>query len=198
MASLNFLGYFSPSGGQLLGLLAVIGVFILFTVLGGAVSGQRRLAPVDVFSGWGLVVSVFVLAGVFGPVPFGWLTAVLAAAALAAAWWSWRRGANGGINGAAFHGLWRVLVLASPLLLAVAAMKISQWDEFTQWLPNAKYILSYDAFPRTGLPESPSVFPSYPYALPLIVYLSSKLTGAFVENAGGLANLLLLLFFAPL
>ena len=74
-------------------------------------------------------------------------------------------------------------------------MASTQWDELTTWLPNARYLVEHDSFPRTGLPASPSVFPAYPYGLPLVIFLASRITGFLVENAGALFNLLLFLSF---
>jgi hypothetical protein len=92
--------------------------------------------------------------------------------------------------------VWRILVLAIPLLLLVSAMRASQWDEFSQWLPNAQFLFQFDAFPHSDLPKSPSALPAYPYGLPLVTYLTSTLAGKFVENTSAIFNLLLLFFFA--
>ena len=90
----------------------------------------------------------------------------------------------------------RILVLALPLLALVTAMVASQWDEFTQWLPNARYIWEIDVFPRTGFPDTRSAAPGYPYGLAIVIYMTSLIARSFVENAGAMFNLLLLLCFA--
>jgi hypothetical protein len=90
----------------------------------------------------------------------------------------------------------RIGALALPLILLVAAMLPSQWDEFTNWLPSARYLYDIDAFPRRdGLP-SLSVFPAYPYGLAIAIAQASHLAGSFAENTGALFNLFLLLSFA--
>ena len=190
--------YFTPDAGQVAGLLAVLAIGALFAGLGAFVGGRHRFAAADVIVGWGVVVGVFKVFGVVGPVPFTWLVYGVWAAAVPCAVACWRRDRRQGIEPAAAGTLWRVLVLALPLLVLVTAMRASQWDEFTNWLPNAQYLLRFDAFPRGDLPASPSALPAYPYALPLTNYLASRLAGGFVENAGALFNVLLLLLFAPM
>ncbi len=195
---MRFFEYFTLSAHHMPGLLAVLAVAAMFSGLGAFVGGRRRFAAADVIVGWGVVIGVFKVFGVIGPVPFTWLAYGVWAVAVPCAVASWRGDRRQAIEPAAVGTLWRVLVLALPLLILVTAMRASQWDEFTNWLPNARYILRFDAFPRGDLPASPSRLPAYPYALPLTTYLASKLAGAFVENAGALFNVLLLLVFAPI
>jgi hypothetical protein len=187
---------FVPTLDQALGLAAVLGTSWAFAAWGALAAGRHRFAAADIFVGWGLAVSIFILAGVLTALPFTWLAYGLFAGAVPAFFLAprTRRPTNSAV--AAWSALWRVLVLAAPLLILATAMRASQWDEFSQWLPNAQYILRIDAFPQKGLPQSPSVFPAYPYGLPIVSYLASKATGQFIENAGALFNVLLLLFSA--
>ncbi len=182
-----------PSADRLGGLLAVLAVAAILAAIGGLAGGSRRAPEFDVFAGWGVVSALFVVAGGPGGLPFTWLTyAVLAGAVgFAAARWRANR------DPAGFKTLWRPLLLALPLLLLVTAMAASQWDEFAHWLPNGQYIVRHDSFPRTGLPANPSAWPAYPYALPIVTYLASRLAGLFVENAGAVFNVLLLVLYVP-
>ncbi|HEC91223.1 MAG TPA: hypothetical protein ENI55_06110 [Alphaproteobacteria bacterium] len=194
--------YFVPTVGQILGLAAVLAALASFSLIGAGFSaltgGTRRLAAVDVFAGWGVVTALFIVLGVFTTLSFTVISVIaLGLAGASAALIIWRKNTDALPYKGDFTPIVQILVLALPLLLIAASMRASQWDEFSQWLPNAKYLFRFDAFPRIGLPDSPSVFPAYPYGLPLITYLASKMTGGFVENAGGLANLLLLLLLAP-
>ncbi len=195
---MSFLGYFMPGAEQIPGFFAVVATMTVFAVVGGAVGGQRRFAPADVFVGWGVATGVFIVGGVLGSVAFTWLTYGLWAAAIPSTIQLWRRYRRDSGVPAAAGVVWRILVLALPLLLMATAMKASQWDEFSQWLPNAQYIFRYDGFPGGDMPAISSAYSAYPYGLPLITYLASKMTGVFIENGGALANLLLLLLFAPL
>ncbi len=188
---------FLPAIGQVFGLFAALAVVAGFIAIGGLMGGGRRFAAVDAFCGWGMVTAIFVLGGVFLPLSMTLIAAAVALLAAVGFAVLWRN--RGDFPAAAdITVLWRVLVLAVPLLLLVAAMKASQWDEFSQWLPNAWYLYRNDGFPGgAAMPASPSVFPAYPYGLPLVTYLISVLRGAFVENGGALTNLLLLLLYAP-
>jgi hypothetical protein len=189
---MSIIDYFMPTPGQGAGLLAVVATMTAFSLIGAALSGKGRLRAADAFAGWGAVSAVFILLGVFTKIPFTWLAYGIWAAAAVSAVLVWRRGP------ADFGILWRAVVLALPLFALVSAMKASQWDEFSQWLPNAWYIYRNDGFPGgAAMPVSPSVFPAYPYGLPLVTYLVSVLRGSFVENGGALTNLSLLLLYTP-
>ncbi len=65
--------YFTLSAHHIPGLLAVVATAIMFSGLGAFVGGRRRFAPADVIVGWGVVIGVFKVFGVIGPVPFTWL-----------------------------------------------------------------------------------------------------------------------------
>jgi len=192
---MTLIDYFMPAAGQGAGqgagLLVVVATIAAFALIGAALSGEGRLRAADGFAGWGAVSAAFILFGVFTDVPFTWLVYGLWAAAVVAAAIVWRRGP------ADFAHLWRAAVLALPLFALIAVMKASQWDEFSQWLPNAWYLFRYDGFPGGAMPESPSVFPAYPYGLPLINFIASRTAGGFIENAGAIANFSLLILLAP-
>ncbi|MBC8338121.1 MAG: hypothetical protein ISR51_01265 [Rhodospirillales bacterium] len=158
---------------------------------GALIGGGKRFVQVDVFAGLGLVTGVFTVLGVVLSAPFGWLVFAFWGGGLVAIVFVLKREES--TKGV----LWRIFVLGIPLLLLVSAMTATQWDEFSQWLPNAAFLYKYDDFPGLGFPRSPSIFPAYPYAGPLVTYLVSRLTGVFVENAGGIANVVLLFCFAP-
>lgn len=189
---MSMIDYFMPTPGQGAGLLAVIATMAAFSLIGAALSGEGRFRAADAFVGWGAVVAVFILFGVFTKIPFTWLVYGIWAAAAVSAVLVWRRGP------ADFGVLWRAVVLALPLFALVSAMKASQWDEFSQWLPAAWYLFRYDGFPGGPLmPLSMAVFPAYPYGLPLINYIASRSSGGFIENAGAIANFSLLILLAP-
>lgn len=183
-----FISPISPSFLQLGGLFAVILTAGAFVALGSLVAGRQRIAEGDIVSGWAVVTAIFTVFGAIGAPGFTTLALILGALALVAAGLVFRRDRRFGAI-----GLSRVLVLGLPLLVLVASMTATQWDELTNWLPNARYLVEHDSFPRTGQPASPSVFPAYPYGLPLVVFFASRLTGVFVENGGSLFNVLLYL-----
>jgi hypothetical protein len=180
----NFATGAAASGGA----LALIAVVLVLIALGAACGGRQRFVEADLVVGWGFACVLFTLFGTATDISFAWIAAVVAVTALAVAWAEWRSPV----------GFARVAVLAAPLVVLVAAMHPSQWDEFTHWLPNAGFLYAHDGFPRTDLPPSPSLWPAYPYGLALPVYGASLIAGHFAENAGALFNLALLLSFAAM
>lgn len=190
---MTVLQYLLPAPAQLAGLLALFLVAAGLVAIGGLAAGRRRRPEGDLVYGWAVIVSVFTLAGAAGIGRFTALAALLALAAAAAAYFCVRRDGRFGPPGAA-----RVLILSLPLVALVAAMGVTQWDELTHWLPNARYLFEHDSVPLARLPASPSAMPAYPYGLPLILFMASRLTGFLVENAGAIFNLLLYLSFGLL
>jgi hypothetical protein len=178
-----------PQLGQLTVLAALTVVVLLVIGLGRLVSGCLGPAAA-LIAGWGAAVFVFVLAGTLTPLPFHFIAGGLAVPSLIGLgllvqdrFWddpAWRRAG-------------RILVLSLPLILVAVGMRVSQWDELAQWLPNTRFLIAYDRFPSAVLPNPGSTLPAYPYALALVGYLSAQLPGGFSDRAGLLFNLLLLL-----
>lgn len=188
-----YLDALTPSFAQIIGTMALLAVVAGFAVVGAWLAGPRRLIDGDLLYGWSATAALFTVAGSVRFLPF----TVIALAALAI-----------GITALALQALrrrtlidpalLRIVLLGLPLIVLVSAMTPTQWDEMTNWLPNARYLFENDAFPGPGLPPDPSVFPAYPYGLEIIVYLASRVAGHLVENAVALFNLLLLLSFGLL
>jgi hypothetical protein len=65
------------------------------------------------------------------------------------------------------------------------------WDSYAHWLPNSAYLFQLDHFPRSPLGNFPSLHPTYPPALPLVIYAGSRLTGHFAELGASVLNVLL-------
>ena len=154
-----------PAGAQLLALAGLLVVFVGFAAIGAVIGGRDRLAEADPLVGWGVVAGLFAVAGGVFDASLTVLALISALLALLAGVILWRRG-----EGPLERGLARVLLWMAPLLLATASMGPSQWDEFTQWLPNARYLVLFDAFPGPGHPVSDSVFPGYPPAISIVFF----------------------------
>lgn len=183
----------TPSPASIAGTVAVLFVAAGLAAIGAWLAGPKRRVDGDLLCGWAAVSALFTLLGAVRVIPFGIIAlGAAAAAAAAAAMHAARR--TSPIDPA----LLRIAALGLPLIVIVGAMMPSQWDEMTNWLPNARYLFEVDAFPGPGLPRNPSVFPAYPYGLEIVCYLASRLVGHLVENAIGLFNLLLLLSFGLL
>ncbi|HYG85185.1 MAG TPA: hypothetical protein VD978_02910 [Azospirillum sp.] len=172
------------------GVAAAIIVFIGFACL-GSTTGRARLQAADPIVGWAIGTGAITAAGVLAPGLVGVSALAAAVAAVAAGLWAWRRGE---VPGGPL--LWLTVLLLLPFLLQAARAPTAEWDDFTHWLPNAAYLYRFDDFPRSGLPGSLSFWPAYPYALPLWHWMTSRLSGAFFEPAGAVANVLALGGFA--
>jgi hypothetical protein len=182
-----------PSSAQLAGLGAVALIVAAYVLLGGAAGGRARLPEADLLAGWAVAITVVTFAGVATAWPLHLVSYAVLVLAVAAAVLLLHRERRIG------HPGWpRVVALAMPLLLLVAAMVPSQWDEFSNWLPNSRYLYEVDAFPRRSGPESLSVFPAYPYGLAIVTAAASRIAGHFVENATALFNVALLMSAALL
>ena len=185
----NFIG----GRDQIVTLVIVAVVWLGLSVLGAAIGGRERERYADPIFGWAVAALVFTLAGVFVALPFTFLAIGLALAAAGSAVFIYRR--DGSIYPASAL---KMGLLAIPLILLSSAMVASQWDEFSHWLPSSRFLFESDAFPTAANPETGASFPAYPYGWPLMNYLSSRLAGRFVENTGGMFNVLLLLTFGLL
>jgi len=186
----DFLLNFYGGADQAVALFSVLAVWIAFSVFGGLAGGRHRMAEADPFVGWALVILIVTSLGVAGGVPFRWPTWVLAGAVPLAALALRRREGRVFVEAAP-----RILVLGAPMLLLVSAMVASQWDEFSHWLPSARYLYVADGFPNATDPVTGASFPAYPYGWPLVTYFASRISGRFVEIAGAVTNVLILLTF---
>ena len=190
---LTVVPHLPPTLSQLVGLAAVALVAIALCGLGVVVAGRDRLPETDGFVGWGVAVAAFTLVGTLGPIPFTSIAGLLVVASVVAYAVRFRHADTVFPSGAG-----RALLLAAPFILLTVSMTASQWDEFTQWLHSARYLFQYDGFPGPGRPPSGALLPAYPYALPLIGYLASRIADRFVETAIASFNLLTLLAVALL
>lgn len=188
--TLSPLVYFTPSASQLLGLAALLTTGAILAGLGAAAAGPHRQAPADIVVGCGIAGLLFTAYGSLAALPFTYLFLAVLLAAPVAFYAAWKRGGP-----LAAAGWVKVLLLTLPLWLLVAAMAPSQWDEFSHWLLSARYLVDHDLFPGVGRPTAIQDYPAYPYGVPLISYLASRLARHFVDNAGPLFNVLLLLSF---
>jgi hypothetical protein len=157
--------------------------------IGYLVTGRDRLVEANAFFGWAAVSALFTIIGVVIPGSFLILSIVVGLLALAGIALALKRG-----DGLFISGSWRIAVLASPLLLIAGAMDPSQWDEFSHWLPAARFLIASNGFPTAD--HTFEGFAGYPYAWPFLMYLGGRLAGGFLNNVGYQLNVLMLLTFA--
>ena len=75
------------------------------------------------------------------------------------------------------------IALVVPLAFAAAMIPLTAWDDFSHWLPNARYLLEQRTFPDTGLPPPPSQHGTYPPGTALITYGVARLCHLIGETA---------------
>jgi hypothetical protein len=190
LAHLEFL---TPSLSGLGGLAAVFVITTLMVALGAWIGGRNRRAEGDLVCGWAVVIFTFTVAGSLGITRFTIVAGCLGLVALIAGIAAWRRDKR--LTAA---GTLKIVLLAAPLIAIATSMIPTQWDEFTHWLPNARYLLDFDSVPRADLPENPAVMESYPYAIPLVMFMASRMLSYMAINASAIFSLLLLLSFGLL
>jgi hypothetical protein len=176
-----------PGMSQSLALACLMAVALGFVVIGAALGGRDRLAEADLLTGWSVVAGLYVVAGGALDLRLTLVALLALALVLVSAVVLWRRR-----DWPLETGTLKILAWMSPLLLATASMQPSQWDEFAQWLPNARYLALFDVFPSPGHPASDSVFPGYPPGMTVVFHLSGLLAGSFVDTVAPWFNLLLL------
>lgn len=165
---------------------------ILWTLLGGLgylVTGRDRIVEANVFFGWAGVSALFTCVGVFVPGAFYILSILVGVLSITGLVLARLRG-----DAVFVPGSWRVAFLSLPLLLIAGAMDPSQWDEFSHWLPAARFLIASNGFPTAE--HTFEGFAGYPYAWPFLMYLGGRLGGGFLNNIGYQLNVLMLLTFA--
>ena len=183
--------YFTPAAGQLAGFAALLVVCVGLFLIGKLVRRQNTLPEINLIAGWSTASLIMIVGTGLLKIDLRIITAILAAAAVFAAVRMFRRRAPDGSS-----DLIRSMFLALPLLWLTAAMMISQWDEFTHWMPNARYLVEHNILPGAGHPETTSNLPAYPHTLAFVVYLASTITGRLVENVSAIFSIVLMAFFA--
>lgn len=186
----DYLSNFIEHSGQLDSFLASAVLWIGFAALGSLFIGRGQAREASAFLGWALLSVIFTILGVTTNIPFTYLGLGCAALGLAA-------GAYAMVQKGGFlaPGTLKMVVLAGPLLLLVSAMVGSQWDEFGHWLITPRLLLQTDAFPNRDNFQLSGSLPAYPFSWHYITYLASRLGGRFMENAGALTNVFMLLTF---
>lgn len=186
----GYLGNFFEHPGQAVSFLSAAAVWLALSALGALVAGRERFQEATPLYGWAVVSFAFTVTGVFTPVPFTPLAALLGLLALFSCVVLVPRG-----DRILPPGSLRIALLALPLLLLVSAMVGSQWDEFSDWLMGPRLLLDIDTFPDNANKHRGGTLAAYPYGWHLISYLAGRLAGGLIENAGALVNVFLLLTF---
>jgi hypothetical protein len=177
---------------QALPILVAAVLWIGLVGLGALFTNKDRLIEVNAIYGWAVISGVFTVVGIIIKQPFF----VMACSAALLSLINIYRTSKSRVS-LFLPGVWRILVLALPLLWVAGAMEPSQWDEFSHWLPAPKYLLEFNGFPTKEQPYAgPYMLPAYPYGWPFLTYLSGLIAGQFVANVTSTLNVFLLLSFS--
>jgi hypothetical protein len=174
------------------GVAAVLVVMAGLSSLGALLQRRTEFRATDIFCGWGFVVVLMVLTAITLPHAMFVAAVILGTLMLAAT----VRVARNGYFVSSFGLL--ALFPGLVLLTAINLFGISGWDDFSHWVPNALYVFQNNGVPGSGMPEPHSVWPSYPYAVPILTYLASQLAGGFLVQGGAMFNFVFLLTFAAM
>lgn len=173
------------------GVGAVLLLFFLLTALGRLVGGQRRWAPADTLTGWGVLTLILTLWGLFVPLPLS--EAVFGVGIVAFAsfiWFLWKAE-----NKRKWLWLAVIIFLQSWVLFFLNRAGLVFWDDYAHWSPNTLFMWQHDAFPNHSLPPSYAALPGYPYAMPYLSYAASLIGGSFLVQGSAMMAWLMLVYF---
>mgnify|MGYP007046926470 CR=1 FL=1 len=187
----DYISNFIQYGGQIDSFLAAAVLWIGFLAIGSFFLGTGKLYEAAPFFGWAVINFIFTILGVFTAIPFAAIAVGIGGVGALALIVALRR------DGPLFPaGTLKIVLLAAPLLLLVSAMVGSQWDEFSDWLISPRLMLETGSFPSKADAHRSGTLAAYPFGWHYVTYLASLLAGRFLENAGALVNVLMLLTFS--
>ncbi len=189
----DYIRLFVDGDHQLVSLGAAVVLFVLLSMLGAPFGGRYRIAEATPVFGWSVAVTVLTALNAIAGTSFVHVAIGLLVLSGLAAAWAWRDGLSPFPPGG-----WRVAVLLLPALIIASAMVPSQWDEFSHWVPTLRFLSEFHAFPNAETPVTGGFFPAYPYNWSLLGYLGGLIGLGYLDNLGGLLNLLLLGCFGML
>ncbi|MBC8268845.1 MAG: hypothetical protein H8E36_08860 [Rhodospirillaceae bacterium] len=190
----DYFANFVQHGGQIDSFLASAILWVGFFAIGSffiGTKGEKKVYEAAPFFGWAIINFVLTVLGVFGRFPFPIVAVGLGGIATVALIFAFKREQR------LFPaGTVKIILLATPLLLLVSAMVGSQWDEFSDWLISPRLMLETGTFPTAADAHRGGTLAAYPYGWHFVTYLASLIAGRFLENAGALINVFMLLTFS--
>ena len=186
----DYFANFVQHSGQIDSFLASAVLWIGFFAIGSFFLGRDKLYEMAPFYGWAVINFFLTVLGVFTSIPFHVIALGIGITATVALIVVLRRKERLFPAGAL-----KVALMAAPLLLLVSAMVGSQWDEFSDWLISPRLMLETGSFPTSADVHRSGTLAAYPFGWHYISYLASLMAGRFLENAGALVNVFMLLTF---
>ncbi len=186
----SYLNYFFSGPHQVVSIASTFTVWFGLSLIGSVVVGIHAMRVATPFFGWAVSSVLFTLGGVLTTLSFTTISIVIGILALGSFVYLLRTQ-----QPVLDHRFIKLIIITMPLWVLISGMVASQWDEFSHWLPSTRFLLDHDRFPDSVHSVTGASYPAYPYGWPILMYLSSRLVGEFVENSGALLNLLALLTF---
>jgi hypothetical protein len=90
------------------------------------------------------------------------------------------------------------LLSVLPAIISGASFSSVQYDEFSQWLPNAFYLYANDALPTAAFPNQQTGKQAYPIGLPYVSFAISAIEGTWDDRTAKVLPLALAALFSPL
>jgi len=162
---------------------------------GRLICGPALALELAVVAGWGVLCLIGTLLGCLAPEAHGvrlavdiWIGGGAALLALCVLSWSSRGRLARSLGPAWFSTgdailVWRVGVVALPLLVTVWGIGPGLVDSYTHWIPNLVYLADLGTFPRSPGEAPLSSFPAFPYGLQMLAYAAVRVGGRLGGNA---------------
>ena len=156
---------------------------------GRLICGPALALELAVVAGWGVLCLIGTLLGCLAPEAHGvrlavdiWIGGGAALLALCVLSWSSRGRLARSLGPAWFSTgdailVWRVGVVALPLLVTVWGIGPGLVDSYTHWIPNLVYLADLGTFPRSPGEAPLSSFPAFPYGLQMLAYAAVRVGG---------------------
>jgi len=156
-----------------------------------------RAAPVDgiyaVSAGWGVAVTNSILAAYLAvPLRLSLYGGLIAGSSILVLN-IWR-----GSDRAQLRCMGVALLSVLPAIISSASFASVQYDEFSQWLPNAFYLYANDALPTTAFPNLQTAKQAYPIGIPYVSFAISAILGNWDDRIAKVLSLVVAALFGTL
>ena len=141
--------------------------------------------------GWAVLCSVGVIAALGGAK----LRELLTVAALFGVGGLLALGTTNKSRRSALLALLLATILVGPLLWITSQTPATIFDEFGQWLPNARFLYENDSFPTASDPNVWSGKPGYPPGVPLTILAGSELLGEIADRIAKILVIIIAIAF---
>jgi hypothetical protein len=156
-----------------------------------------RATPLDgiyaVTAGWGVAVTVSIpLAYLAVPFRLSLYVGLIAGSCLLVlSVWQGR-------DWAQLRSMGVALLSVLPAIISGASFSSVQYDEFSQWLPNAFFLYANDTLPTAVFPNEQTAKQAYPIGIPYVTFAISAIEGIWDDRTAKVLPLVLAALFGTL